>query len=303
MYRFFASPKIAILGLVLTSCFWAGNIFVSKILIGQVPPFTLNFIRWVIAMMVLVPFVMPGIQQSWPVIQQHKLKLIIYAFLSVTVYNSFLYNAAYTTEAINIAVISTVTPLLTFIFAWCFYGLKPSINQTVGFVIGFLGVMLLLSRGDLKNISNFIFTQGDLWMVLACLSWAIYTVTLVKKPTKISPIIFLFITVSVGVLLCTPFVILELIYSDMEFVFTKKILLSSLYIAIFPSILSFLFFNHGVAVLGSQTASLCAYLIPVFTAIISIVLLNETLYWFHVLSQLLVFLGFYTALMNKGLRD
>lgn len=300
MHNLSSSRPLAILGLILTSLFWAGNIFVSKILIGVVPPFTLNLFRWLLALLILAPFALTSMRQAWPTIKQSWFKLSVYGFLGVTIYNAFLYNAAYTTDGINIAVISTITPLLTFILAWCFFGDQPSRQQMIGFVFGISGVLLLITKGSLTTLQQLAFSHGDIWMLAASFSWAIYTAYLVKKPQGIPAIVFMFITTLLGILIALPAVAWELSQGDVNIQFNQTVVLSLIYVGIFPSICSYLFFNHGVSVLGSQTASLCAYLIPVFTAVIGIVFLKETIQWFHIVSQLLVFIGFYLALMKRN---
>ncbi len=302
MHDLSSSRPLAIIGLVLTSLFWAGNIFVSKILVGVIPPFTLNLFRWLIALAVLVPFAVPVLRQALPVIKQSWFKLSIYAFLSVTVYNAFLYNAAYTTDGINIAVINTVIPLLTFIMAWVFFGDSPSRRQMIGFVFGISGVLLLISKGNMSVLQQLAFSDGDIWMLSASFSWAAYTAYLVRKPQGIPPIVFLFVTIILGIFFALPFAAWEAYQGEGDMDFTRTVIFSLTYVGIFPSVCSYLFFNHGVSVLGSQTASLCAYLIPVFTAIIGILFLKEEIHWFHIASQLLVFIGFYLALMKRNIR-
>ena len=302
MHRFFSPTILAMFGLVLTSLFWAGNIFVSKLLIGVVPPFTLNFLRWMIAVIVLLPFVWPNIQTLSEMNKQAWLSLAIYGFLGVTIYNAFLYTAAYTTSGLNIAVISTITPLLTFVFAWLFLGDRPSRNQMIGFLFGITGVLVLLSSGDLSSLLQLAFNYGDIWMLLACLGWAIYTVFLVKKPSQLTPVFFMFITTILGLLMALPMVVWELTQAESQFKFSQTVVIALLYVGIFPSVCSYLLFNYGVSVLGSQTASLCAYLIPVFTAIIGILFLQEGIHWYHLVSQFLVLLGFCLTLNWKHFR-
>ena len=299
MRRFFSPIILAMLGLFLTSLFWAGNIFVSKLLIGVIPPFTLNFLRWMIAVIVLLPFIWSNIHALSGMNKQAWLSLSVYGFLGVTIYNAFLYTAAYTTSGLNIAVISTITPLLTFVFAWLFLGDRPSRNQMIGFVFGITGVLVLLSSGNVVSLLRLAFSHGDIWMLLACLGWAIYTVFLVKKPSQLTPIIFMFITTTLGLLMALPMVVWELTQIELQLEFSQTVVISLVYVGIFPSVCSYLLFNYGVSVLGSQTASLCAYLIPVFTAIIGILFLQEGIHLYHLVSQFLVLLGFCLTL-NKG---
>lgn len=293
----FSTRTLAIVGLILTNVFWVGNIYVSKVFVGVVPPFTLNIYRWLIAALILTPFALKEVKTSWPLIRQSWLKLSFFGFLSIAVYNAFLYSAAHTTAGINIAVISSLTPLLTFIFTWLFFGLKPSRLQVIGFFFGISGVLLLISKGSSDVLLTLRFHLGDLLMFLACLAWSLYTAFLVKRPTSLSAVVFLYATIILGVLISMPMMLLE--YQLVGgFHLNKKVLLGLIYIGLFPSLFSYLFYNNGVRVLGPQIASLSLYLLPVFTAIMSIIFLKETIHWFHIVSQLLVFIGFCFALLQ-----
>jgi len=289
----------AITGLVLTSLFWAGNIYISKVLIGEVSPLTLNFLRWLIVVLLLTPFTLKPAIAHAAEIKQFILPLSIFGLLGVTVYNTLLYSAAYTTDSINIALISTLTPLLTFVFAWFFSAQVPNINQSVAFILGFVGVLILLGQGKFEVLLDLQFKQGDLLMLVAVLSWAIYTAYLVKKPKTIPPIIFLYVTTTIGVVLAVPSVIWEVYQGDFVFRPSSTNLLAVLYAGVFPSLLSYFFFNYGAEVLGVQSASLCSYLLPIFTALIAILWLNEILTWYHIVSQLLVFFGLFLSLKRE----
>ena len=282
----------AIIGLVLTSLFWSGNIFVSKFLIGVVPPSLLNLIRWGLAILVLLPFVYPQLRGSFYLVKDSWQSLSFFGFLGVTSYNALLYTAAYTTSGLNIAVISTVTPILTVVLAWRFLGEKPGYIELFGFLFGLLGVLILLSKGSLQNLLHLVFSYGDFWMLIACVFWALYTVFLKKMPPKLNPLLFMFFSTAFGFLLAVPFVVWELINTEVQIHINLEVSLALLYVGVFPSIFGYLFFNFGVRVLGSQMASLNSYLIPVFAAIIGILFLNEKVEIFHFVSQVAVFFGF-----------
>ena len=289
----------AILGLVFTSLFWSGNIFVSKLLIGVVPPYLLNLLRWGIAILVLLPFVYPQLRSSLSLVKESWRSLSFFGFLGVTTYNAFLYTAAYTTSGLNIAVISTITPILTILLAWRFLGERPGYIESFGFLFGMFGVLVLLSKGSLQNLLHLVFSYGDFWMLTACLFWALYTVFLKKIPPKLNPLLFMFFSTVFGFVLAMPFAIWEQINTDIQLQITVEASLALLYVGIFPSIFSYLLFNYGVRNLGSQTASLNAYLIPIFTAIIGILFLNEKIEIFHFISQLMVFIVFCLVLFGR----
>jgi len=289
----------ALIGLVFTSLFWSGNIFVSKLLIGLIPPHTLNLLRWGIAILVLLPFVYPQLRNSLVVVKKSWRSLSFFGFLGVTTYNAFLYTAAYTTSGLNIAVISTITPILTVVMAWRFLGERPRLLQSCGFMFGLLGVLILLSKGSVQNLLNLAFSYGDFWMLAACFFWALYAVFLKKMPSKLNPLLFMFFSTVFGFILAVPFTIWEQINTEIELQITLEASLALIYVGVFPSIISYLFFNFGVKILGSQTASLNSYLIPIFTAIIGILLLNEKVEVFHFISQAVVFVGFCLVLSGR----
>jgi len=287
---------LAIIGLLVTNVFWAGNIYVSRIVVESVPPFSLNLIRWVVACLILTPFLLRTSLNHWQTIRSNIVQLTVFGFLGITIYNAFLYTAAHTTSGINIAVISTLSPVTTFFFVWLFLHIKPNQNQLIGLVFGLLGVLILVARGDINRIFQLQFVVGDLWMLIAVVSWAIYT-ALVKNKPKLPPLVFLYITVILGTFFAIPGAIIEnanITGGMMSWLsFDAKIFWVFVYVGIFPSILAYLMFNYGASVLGPNVAATFAYLLPVFTALISIFLLNEELRWFHFVGQLLVFIGFY----------
>lgn len=290
------SRYTAIIGLVLTSIFWSGNIYVSKILLHEVSPMTLNLVRWALSVVVLTPFALKLTINSLPAIRQSIIPLTILGFLSVTVFSALLYSAAYTTEGINMALISTLTPLLTFVIVWIFLGQAPNLMQSTGFLFGFVGVLLLLGQGSTNVFFAMQFRFGDILMLLAVFSWSVYTVYVGKKPKGLSPLVFLYITTVLGVVMAVPAVIWEWQVGDLMFVMNATNSVALIYVGIFPSILSHLFFNYGVEVLGAQSASLCSYLLPIFTALIAILFLGESIQLYHVISQALVFVGLFLAL-------
>jgi drug/metabolite transporter (DMT)-like permease len=291
----------ATIGLILTSLLWSGNIYVSKILLGEVSPIMLNCVRWLIAVIILTPFALRPTLSVWRIIWQSKGILTLFGFLGVTLYSSLLYTSAYTTSGINIAVISALTPLLTFLMAWLLFGIAPSKKQNMGFVLGVFGVMLLIAQGDVQRLLGLQFKIGDIWMLVASLAWAIYTVYLIKQPKGLSPIVFLYITTIIGVLCNLPILFWEVTYGEFAFHWqSQRNLIALIYTGIFPSVIAYLLFNWGAEILGPQAASFSSYLIPVFTAMISILFLNEIMQWYHLTSLGLVFAGVYIALKKES---
>jgi len=296
------SRYAAILGLVFTSIFWSGNIYVSKILLGEVSPVALNLIRWTLAFVVLTPFAIKQTLACWSEIKRSIIQLSIFGFLGVTAYNSLLYSAAYTTGGINIALISTLTPLATFIVAWIYLGQAPTAKQNSGFILGIIGVLFLLGQGSIDVLMAMRFKAGDQLMLIAVALWAIYTVYSTKKPKGLSALTFLYVTTLLGALMTIPAAMWEWHAGQFMFVVNSTSYKAIIYVGIFPSVVSYLLFNYGVAVLGAKSASLCSYLLPVFTAIIAILFLGESIRYYHVVSQVFVFTGLFVALSGNNAR-
>ncbi len=295
-----SSTFTAIVLLFLTHLFWTGNIYASIIAIDHIPPILLNFMRWVVALIIVFPFAIKKTIQQWPIIRSNLLILSFFALIAVAAYNSLLSTASHTTSGINIAVISTLTPLCTFLFAWLFYKETPHIKQVIGFFLGILGVLIIIFEGSLSRLVAMQFSTGDFWMFVAVIAWAIYTVTLPKHRPDVSPIVFLFITIILGVLIAAPTVWLEY-QSGARWTLQANDGWLIAYIGIFPSLLAHLFFNYGVTTIGSVKSSMFAYSLPVLTAIVGILWFNEKLGNHHIVGQILVFIGFYLAfLKNKN---
>ena len=194
--------------------------------------------------------------------------------------------------------ISTLTPVITFFFVWLFFRIVPNRNQCIGLLLGLVGVLLLVARGDFQHLLQLQFVAGDLWMMAAVVAWAAYTALLKKKPPSLQPMVFLYMSVVLGTVLALPTALWEYQQTgDLSWLTLQgQTFWVYAYVGIFPSILAYLFFNYGANVLGPNMAATFAYLLPVLTALISIFLLDEELLWFHLLGQLFVFVGFYFSL-------
>ena len=181
------------------------------------------------------------------------------------------------------------------------FGERAGKRQWLGVALSMTGVLVLISRGQFEVLTGFAFNQGDLWIFLAMLSWSFYTITLRWRPTELDGLTFFGFSVLVGVLVLFPLMLWE---QGGEFVIptTEPFLLTVLYMAIFPSILAFLFWNLGVERLGAATAGLFLHLMPMFGLLLATVFLGESLGLYHLAGILLIFAGLYIAILAQSLR-
>lgn len=285
---------LAYAGLVLTNLFWAGNAVVARGVAGEIPPFALAFWRWTGALLILLPLGLPHLHRGRAVIRRHWRALLGLGALSVAGFNTLLYLAAQTTTATNIGLVNSTIPLAVALAAWLLLRQRPTPRQLVGLAIAAAGVAVIVARGDWLVLRTLAIHPGDLWMIAAVVVWGLYSVLLRLWPVPLHPLGFLTATVTVGACLLLPLYLWELA-SVGGFGFGAGHLPVFGYLALFPSVLAFLFWNHGVAVAGPRTASLFIYLLPVFAAVLASLFLGEQLHVYHAAGGLLIVAGLYQA--------
>lgn len=288
---------LAFLGLVLTNLFWAINVTLARGYMDQVAPIAVNLFRWVGAFILLTPFALPGTIKNWPAIRPKLLPLTGLAILSITLYNSLLYLSANFTTAVNITLINTLIPVATLLIAWKVLGNRPRLLQLIGITVSIIGVLLILTQGQLLQLLSLSLGQGDLLMLAAVTSWSLFTVLLKKMSMNLSPIILLYVLIMLGL----PFLIFA---CGIEALFFRSYWpsLSHLgllaYLWVFPSIFAYIFWAYGVQKVGAEVASLSITLMPLFGAILAITFLGESIYWFHIVGGMCSLLGMILALVS-----
>ena len=277
--------------------FWAGNIITGRALCGEVPPFTLNFFRWAIALLVLLPFTYGQVQAQWSLVKAHSKLILSLGFTGIAAFQSCVYIAVQTTTAVNTILFLTLTPVVIVLLSWLTWGEKLSRPQHLGILLSFMGAVFLIIQGRLDNLLAFRFNPGDLWMLLAVLLWAIYSLLLRRRPAGLAQPVFLTSIIMAGLLFIIP-VFLIALFNGATMRFSLPNLLGVAYIGLFPSVLAFLFWNRGVSEVGASKAGMFMHLMPVFGAALSFVFLGEGLALYHLGGAALVFGGI--VLMSRG---
>jgi len=280
----------AYLGLSLAVFFWAVNTVIAKAVISQIKPMTLSFYRWLFALVIILPFAVSSLRKDSSLIRRSLGFLFILAVPSVAVYSSVLYFGAQYTTATNISLVVAAMPVLTLLFSWIMNKENPDKFQSIGVMISISGLLMIIAKGSLDLLLCLSFNPGDLLIVLSIASWAFYSVLLKRKQIHISPISFLTVLICLGIICILPF------YGWEFFVFrgfeVNSVNISIfLYLGIFPSILSYIFWNYGVRTAGASIASIFMYLLPVFTALIASVFLHEKLFSYHFYGGFLILAG------------
>ncbi|MGE8500556.1 MAG: DMT family transporter [Pseudomonas sp.] len=291
------SRQLAIAGVLLAVLCWAGNALVARAFAGEIPPFALAFWRWSTALVIVLPFVVKPLWHHRRDLLHAGWRLPVIAGIGIAGYNTLLYSAAQTTAAINITLVNTCIPLMTFICAGLLLGEWPARRAWWGMGVAVLGLLVLISQGQWSTLASLSFNQGDMIMLLAVTDWALYTVLLRRWSrylTPIPPLAMLGIFMILGVPLILPLYLYELA-TGAHMALIPANFAAIGYTAIFASLVAYLGWNHAVKVLGAAKASMANYLMPVFTAILGWLLLGEGLQVFHWVGGAMIFCGLILA--------
>ncbi|MFZ7103505.1 MAG: DMT family transporter [Peptococcaceae bacterium] len=279
--------------LVLAPLFLSANFLIGKVIAGTVPPGALTFLRWLISFIVILPFFGRELLKNkilfiknWPLMII--LGLTGYFFNSLGTYLAVTY-----TTAINASFIASLNPIAFALFGFVFYKEKAAPLQIIGIVISLTGVLWIIFKGNIADILSMRINSGDGFMLIAVISWAIYSNILKKKEANFPwPAIFITLVFS-GIIVSIPYVILETSLQGWNWLglLGAKDYLCILAVGIIPSLLAFYCWNKALSHVESNQAAIFLNLIPVFTTILSIIIFKEELMYYHLLGGLLIFSG------------
>ncbi len=282
--------------LVLTTLFWSGNFVLARSVRMEIPPLGLSFWRWAVAAALLLPFVWRGMVREWPLVRVNLGLVLLLALLGVAAFNSLVYIGVQTTTASNAVLLQSVIPLLIILLSWLLLGTRIGLAQGVGIALSLAGVLVIVTQGQPERLLRLALVEGDLWVLGAVFSWALYSVFLRHLPPGLGGLTLLGYTVSLGALIILPFYLGE-IAAGRTFSLTPVSVGSILYVAVFPSLLAYLFWNRAVEQVGPNRAGQFIHLMPVFGSLLSVLLLGERLHGYHLAGVLLVAAGIYSAML------
>lgn len=282
----------------LTYLMWSINIVLGRHIAGTIPPVTLSALRWGIGALIVLPFAWPYLKRDWPAIKSHIPILCLLGLTGTTGYAIPSYWGLQYTLAINGLLIQCTMPMVIGLMSYLLVGDRMSVWQIAGLVTSFIGVMMILTRGDPDVLHAIAFNRGDLWFLLAILIFALYSPLMRKRPAM-HPISFLAVTAIAGTLLVLPLVAWELSVTDLPR-FDLHITAVVLYMAIFPSLLAYFCYNRGVQLLGPNPVAALYPLIVVFGSVQAIAFLGERPQWFHFVGTVFIVGGVLLATRMAG---
>ncbi|HCK82709.1 MAG TPA: DMT family transporter [Candidatus Competibacter sp.] len=282
--------------LVLTTLFWSGNFVLGRAVHAVFTPFALSFWRWAVALVVLLPFVWASLYEQRPLLRRNWPILLLLSVLGVVNFNTFVYIGLQETTATNALIMLSITPVLIVGLSFLLLRQTVTIWQTSGILISLLGVLVIVGRGDLNALLARQVNHGDLWVLAAVSSWALYSVCLRWRPAELEPLNFQATTMVFGTLILGPLYAWDLTRGQAVAVNVATVG-TVLYLALLPSILAYIFWNRAVAELGANRTGQFLHLMPAFGAVLSMIFLGERLYAFHAAGIALIGLGIWLATM------
>jgi drug/metabolite transporter (DMT)-like permease len=285
--------------LILTTLFWSGNFVIGRAVHSTIPPFALSFWRWSLALLILLTFGLKPMLAGRQIIRARWKFFLVQGITGVTGFNSLVYLAMQTTTAINAVLVNSCIPVLIVVLSWLMFRDRLSLRQSSGVCLSLFGVIMIISGGSLNHLLHLQFNIGDLYMVTAATCWALYSANLKNYPKGLHPFGYQTAIVIIGLLFLLPLYLLENI-RGFTFEPTAATLATIGYVAVFASVLAFIFWNRAVAELGANIAGPFIHLMPVFSTILAVIFLDERLTANHVRAIVLIFSGILLTTYRRG---
>ena len=279
--------------LCLASLFWSGNFVIGRLASVEslVSPLSLGFYRWVIAFIILTPFCFSKAFKELPLLKKQPGMIFLIILTGPTLFNTLVYLGLTATTVINALLIISTTPMLIILFNKILYRIDTNRYQMLGIIISLLGVSFVIAKGNYQNIFQSDFYSGDLFILLAVTSWALYSIFLKKNETGVSGFSFLYISFGLTVILLFPVYLFDILIQENYLKLSSQSLLAIGYTGIFPSIFSYICWNTGVALIGANKSGPYLHLMPIFGGILAFFIFQETLQIYHYAGIVSVIVG------------
>lgn len=270
------------------------NIAIAKGALGNIPPVALAFWRWFFVFLFVLPFVYSELKKKKHYIKTEIPSLIVLSFTGFGICGVFPYISGLTTTVTNMGIIYALSPIIIVILSSIFFQEKLKLLQLLGISISFFGVSFVIFKGELKNFINLIFTYGDLWIFVAAIGWAVFSINLINWKSQFSIFARFALMSLIGSIIIFPFYLIEEVYF-IQTNFDQKFIFFVLMASIFPGVVAFTMYTKLQQLIGASLAGLTVYLMPIYASIYGMILFGEELQIFHFYGALLALLGIFLA--------
>lgn len=289
------------LALALASLIWAGNFVVGRALRDDYQAIALNYFRWSVAICVLLPFTFTIVKQNLPVLLKHWKYMLLMSVTGIVGFHVCVYHGLQSTLAINAMLFQSISPVLIIIGSRLMFHEHIYPKQVFGLVISLVGVVALLTHGDINQLLALQVNRGDLWMLVAVIMWSAYSVILRRKPAEIPANAFMTGIALYAMFLMTPLYLYSKPVGALGITIGPGMIGALLYIGIMASVVAYFCWNFGVSRIGPNRAGMFLHLIPVFGAVLSMLFLGESLQLYHILGIVLIASGIVLSNQHRNI--
>ncbi len=276
--------------LVLPPLFWAGNFVVGRAVRGDIPPLSLSFGRWAVALAVILPFAWQHMRRDLPLYKQYPAKIVAVSLAGVASFNTLVYMGLHHTTTTNALLLNSCIPVLIMFFGVLFYRQMLLPAQIGGLLLSMSGVLSIILHGEWGNLLAMQFNSGDLIVFAAMICWALYTLWMKTLPAEINRIGLMAVQIIIGLVALMPLWLWETA-SGAEIVFSPAALLALAYVGLLPSVAAYLLYTMAVEKVGPVRTGLSVHLIPVFGVLLAVLFLSEKLHAYHLIGIVLIACG------------
>lgn len=262
-----------VLALVATAI-WSGNFVAARALRQEASPVELDFWRWVVGLGVLLPFSLRGLRADWPAIRRHWRYLLLTGVIGVSAFNTLIYLAGQTTQAVNLSLLAVASPIFLILITSLVDREQLTWRRAVGLTVGAVGVVVLITHGSVGVLANLSFHEGDMVMLLATALFAVYSALARHKPATLGNLPFLVATIALGLAALLPAYLVDTAVAGHN-PLQGGTVVAILYLGIGASALAYLAWNRSLALIGTAKAGFVYYLLPVFTGTEAVLLLGS----------------------------
>ena len=279
----------AYLLLTITAGCWGVNAILGKIAVGEISPMLLVSLRWLCVVIILLLFASKFLRQDWPILRHHLGYVCLMGTLGFTAFNALFYSAAHFTSAINIGIMQGAIPVFVLLGIYLIHQSGITGLQGFGVIVTLVGVATIACAGELTQLASLSINRGDLFMLLACLFFAGYSIGLGRRPAVSALGLFTSIAI-VAFIVSLPLLAIEIASNEFLAPTTTGWVVVAL-VSLLPSLIAQVFFIHGVRLIGPSRAGVFVNLVPVFASIMAVVYLQESFEFFHAVALALVLGG------------
>ncbi|MCR8982336.1 DMT family transporter [Brevibacillus laterosporus] len=283
---------------LLATLLWGSNFLVGKNILHHVPPFTLGFLRWSFALIVLLPFTWKSLCENWEFYLKFWREILLMGFLGIALFTGLVYWGMEHTNTVNASLLSSLSPIFITIVAYFMLHERINSNQIIGILLSLLGVLWIVSKGHIGTFADIRLNNGDIVLILSNVLMAIYSVMLRKTADRLPGLIGFTLIVFAGVLTSVPLMMVEVSFRPVQ-LFLWENLWSIAYLGIFSSVIAFFCWTKTVHFLGPTKASPFMNLVPVFATMFAVLFLREELLFSQIVGGVLVLLGVYWSSRPK----